>query len=217
MRKSCVNMFIKILGFKIKIHGKIKEITPAVYISNHRCFSDPLLALNYFYFYPIGKAEIEKYPLIGLAAKETGILFVKRENKESRNNVKQGIQKALQANLNIFLCPEGTTNVGQLTKEFKKGAFEVASGLHIPVIPIALVYHQPASDFWLPGDSLVQHFIRQFGKITTKVDIYFPDQPFYSTDPIRLMNDCKNWIDEKLLTIKVPEEVSSMSVYNLKV
>lgn len=217
IRKICVKTFIRILGFKVKTHGKIKELTPALYISNHRCFSDPLLALQYFYFYPIGKAEIEKYPLIGLAAKETGILFVKRDNRESRSEIKEGIKKALQANLNIFLCPEGTTNVGQTTKEFKKGAFAVAAELKLPVIPMAIVYHDPASDFWIPGDSLIQHFIRQFGKWTTMVDIYFPNQPFYNNDPILLMDNCKEWIDEKLLNIPVPEEVSSLSVYNLKV
>lgn len=217
MRRSCVKTFVKILGIKINTFGKIIEITPAVYISNHRCFSDPLLALQYFYFYPIGKAEIEKYPLIGLAAKETGILFVKRDNKESRHGVKEGIKNALLSNLNIFLCPEGTTNVGQTTKEFKKGAFDVAAELIVPIIPIALVYHDPSTDFWLPGNTLIQHFIRQFGKWTTTVDIYFPDQPFYSNDPVNLLNICKKWIDDKLKTIPVPEEISSLSTYDLKV
>lgn len=216
MRRACVGVFIKILGFRIATHGKIEEITPAVYVSNHRCFSDPLLALQYFYFYPIGKAEIEKYPLIGLAAKETGILFVKRDNKESRTNVKEGIKKALLSNLNVFLCPEGTTNVGQTTKEFRKGAFDVAAELNIPIIPIAIVYNDPASDFWLPSDSLIQHFIRQFGKWETTVDIYFPNQPFQSNDPIALLNQCKSWIDEKLLTLNVPEEIASLEAYHIK-
>lgn len=217
MRRSCVRVLSKILGFKITTHGKIAEITPAVYVSNHRCFSDPLLALHYFYFYPIGKAEIERYPLIGLAAKETGILFVKRDNKESRSNVKEAIRKALLSNLNIFLCPEGTTNVGQTTKEFRKGAFDVAAELNIPIIPIAMVYHDPASDFWIPSESLIQHFVRQFGKWETRVDIYFPNKPFQSNDSLTLLNQCRSWIDEKLLTIKVPEEIASLETYHNKV
>ena len=81
----------------------------------------------------------------------------------------------------------------------------MAAELNIPIIPIAIVYNDPASDFWLPSDSLIQHFIRQFGKWETTVDIYFPNQPFQSNDPIALLNQCKSWIDEKLLTINVPE------------
>lgn len=210
MRKSCVKVFLRILGFKINTHNLIQEITPAVYVANHRCFSDPLIGLSFFHFYPIGKAEIEKYPLIGLAAKETGILFVQRDSKTSRNGVKEGIKKALDNNMNIFLCPEGTTNIGQTTKDFKKGAFDVAASLNVPVIPIAMVYQDPTSDFWLPGDSLIGHFIRQFGKWKTVVDVYFPDKPYVNTDSTLLMNDCKSWIDEKLKTVLVPDYITSM-------
>ncbi len=193
------------------------QVTPAIYISNHRCFSDPILALRFFHFLPIGKSEIAQYPLIGIAAKETGILFVNRQRRDSRHEVKLAMSENLKNGYNIFLCPEGTTNVGQLTKEFKKGAFEVAVENAVPMIPLAMVYHEPSQDFWIPGDSLIQHFIRQFGKWETRVDIYFPTEPFTDSDPIRLMNATKEWIDDKLQKVEVPKEISELAIYNLKV
>ena len=59
-RRYCVKFMLFILGFRIYKHGYIEQITPAIYISNHRCFSDPILALCYYDFLPMGKAEIEK-------------------------------------------------------------------------------------------------------------------------------------------------------------
>ncbi len=217
IRRACVKILNAVLGYKIHTNGHINPVHPAIYISNHRCFSDPILALQYFDFYPIGKAEIEKYPLIGFGARQTGILFVQRDNRESRNQVKEGMKTALQQGLSIFLCPEGTTNVAQTTKDFKLGAFDVAAELNIPIIPLAMVYHDPAKDFWIPTDSLIQHFIRQFGKWSTEVDIYFPERPFSSSDPIVLMHQCKEWIDDKLLSVTVPPEVAALAKYNLKV
>ncbi len=206
-----------ILGYKIKTHGSMAQHDPAIYISNHRCFSDPILALNYYYFFPIGKAEVEKYPLIGLGARETGILFVKRENKESRNLVKEAMRETLKKGMSIFLCPEGTTSIAQTTKEFKRGAFEVAVDLKVPIIPLAMVYSQPEYDFWIPGYSLLGHFIRQFGKWRTTVDIYFPEHVFYGTDSIELLTQCQQWIDEKLMLVHVPTHITDLAVYTLKV
>lgn len=206
-----------ILGVRIRKHGSFTQITPAIYISNHRCFSDPMVALCYYDFLPMGKAEIEKYPLIGYGAKETGILFVKREDKTSRHKAIQAMKESIEDDVSVFLCPEGTTNVGQITKEFKKGAFEVACELNVPIIPLAMVYQDPNSDFWLPKESLLQHFIRQYGKWKTTIDVYFPDHPFVGKDPMALKLQCKEWIDEKLKTVKVPEEIAAMAIYNLKV
>ena len=59
IRRACVKILNAVLGYKIHTNGHIDPVHPAIYISNHRCFSDPILALQYFDFYPIGKAEIE--------------------------------------------------------------------------------------------------------------------------------------------------------------
>ena len=217
LRRYCVKWMLFVLGYRIIKHGQFDQITPAIYISNHRCFSDPMIALCYYDFLPMGKAEIEKYPLIGYGAKETGILFVKREDKSSRHKAIQAMKESIQKGVSVFLCPEGTTNVGQTTKEFKKGAFEVACELNVPIIPLAMVYHDPTTDFWRHGDSLVQHFVRQFGKWRSTVDIYFPEKAFSNTDPLILKQECKDWIDEKLLFIKVPDEIAALAVHNLKV
>jgi 1-acyl-sn-glycerol-3-phosphate acyltransferase len=216
IRRACVRTMSWILGFKTQVFGPLHHLQPALYLSNHRCFSDPILALNFFYFYPIGKAEIDRYPLIGLASRASGVLFVQRDKKESRHVVKEGIRKAFEQGLNIFLCPEGTTNVGQLTAPFKKGSFEIAAEARVPVIPMAFVYQNPLEDFWRPGDSLYRHFMRQFGKWTTRVNIYFPDKPFNSDDGHVLLQETKAWIDQKLSLVPVPEELTRLARYDLK-
>lgn len=216
-RKAGVKVMGWVLGYQIRTFGKFDQIQPAIYISNHRCFSDPVLALHYYHFFPIGKAEIEKYPLIGLAAEKTGILFVQREDRSSRSSVKEGMRQKLRQGFNIFLCPEATTSVLQLTKDFKKGAFEVAVEEKVPIVPLAMIYHEPELDFWIPGDSLPTHFIKQFGKWRTRVDICFPDHAFLGNDPIVLMQDCKAWIDTKLMAVPVPQWVIDRSVDTLKV
>ena len=65
------------------------------------------------------------------------------------------------------------------------------------MIPLAMVYHEPSHGFLDTRRFTIQHFIKRIRLIETRVDIYFPTEPFTDSDPIRLMNATKEWIDDK--------------------
>ena len=83
-----------ILNMHVIIEGKPHD-KPALYVCNHRSFADPLAILPYLDAYVIAKAEVASYPIINKGAELTGVLYVKREDSQSRNAVRDKMVKPL--------------------------------------------------------------------------------------------------------------------------
>ena len=78
-------------------------------------------------------------PVMGYLCYRMGHIFIDRSNpmraKHSLDLAKQNLK---QGNSSIFLFPEGTrTRTGQIGK-FKRGAFTIASDLHLPIVPVTI-------------------------------------------------------------------------------
>jgi 1-acyl-sn-glycerol-3-phosphate acyltransferase len=138
---------------------------------------DPLIQLGYIDAFIVSKAEVGHYPVLGRGAKETGIILVERENHHSRRSALEAIESKLTAGYSVLIYPEGTTHGGELTGDFKRGAFELVQKLNIPVIPVMIEYPGPEY-YWVDGP-LLGYFKRIFssgrkhlvsGKIGTSID-----------------------------------------------
>jgi 1-acyl-sn-glycerol-3-phosphate acyltransferase len=170
-----------------------------LYISNHRSFIDPVVILNHIYALPLAKAEVSSYPLIGYGARMTGVLYVVRESVDSRLDARQAIANTLMEGWSVLVYPEGTTEISKTTGLFKKGSFEIASVINVPVVPVAIEFADPA-DHW-KEKSLWRQYVGQFGKRKSVCRIEFGD-PIYSEDPDELMHTTQDWIDTRLLSFR---------------
>lgn len=195
IRKQWVRLGAWILGLKFTRFGQVPEGV-FLFVSNHRSFSDPVVALNYIYALPLAKAEVSKYPLIGFGAKITGVLFVQRENVKSRASAKRAINETLASEQSVLIYPEGTTTNGSTSDTFKVGSFEVAVDLGIPVVPIAIEYQDPL-DHWA-NTGIFEHFVRQFGKGSSRCFVGF-GPVLRGSDSRELMASTQGWIDEQLV------------------
>lgn len=194
LRKIFLQIIDPILGFVEKIEGKPND-KPSLYVSNHRGILDFYVTMKYVNAYTLSKDEVRDIPILGYSAGLTGVFFVVRDNRNSRQATRDAIVKILKSGYNVMLYPEGTVNVNAKTKTFSKGAFEEAAKHGFPVVPIAQEYSSKL-DIW--GDySTGAQFFRQFGKCFTKVKLSF-GEPIVSTNAFELMNKSKNWIDNKL-------------------
>ena len=195
------NIFCKlaliIFGIKLVQTGKLENIKGALYVGNHRSLIDPIIIFSQLKeAYVISKADVESYPLIGIGAKMSGVIFVARENAESRKNTKLEIDKAMTQQKSIVIFPEGTISTNRKTLAFKKGSFEIAALHNRPVIAFAHEMANPVSDFWYQSNIIIQ-FYRTFSKLRTVVFLHF-FSPIYNNDPLWLTSECEYRINQKL-------------------
>lgn len=164
MRRFWVHIACFILGIRVKFEGEMPNIN-ALVVSNHRSFCDPLIVSKRVNAYVIAKAEVAKLPLISTGAQMTGIIYVQRDNKSSRYQVREKMVEVLLAGQSVMVYPEGTTNPNKQALPYKKGTFEEAAKNNIPILPLVIEY-KAEKDIWYHGNIFV-HYFQQFGYLTT--------------------------------------------------
>lgn len=186
------------LGLKIEKSGDVPQGI-SLFVSNHRSFIDPVVALHFIEALPLAKAEVNGYPLIGFGARMTGVLFVQREDLNSRKSARVSIRNTWNDGFSVLIYPEGTTFNTPLPGPFRKGSFEVAAEAGIPVIPIAIEF-EDVQDHWKDRTLLAQ-YMYQFGKPKCRCKIAFGD-PITDSNPDLLYDLTKKWIDQKVITFR---------------
>lgn len=86
----------------------------------------------------IMKKELRNLPFIGKACEEAGFIYINQKGgKQAMNSITEAEEK-IKGGVSIAVFPEGSrTRTGQ-TGPFKRGAFEIARTMHLPVVPISL-------------------------------------------------------------------------------
>ncbi|MEO6131759.1 MAG: lysophospholipid acyltransferase family protein [Saprospiraceae bacterium] len=161
LRKKFCKASLRVLRIKYQKSGNQYPGT-CLYVSNHRSMLDPLIELSWIDTSILSKAEVGDYPLLGLGAKETGVIFVERDNTKSRKAALSAIESVLLSNNSVMIYPEGTTYTGDLTGEFRRGAIELAYDLQIPVVPVMIEY--PDNSYYWAHETLLAYSIRIFKK-----------------------------------------------------
>ena len=198
LRQTVLNTLNPIMGFRIDVSGQPVK-SPALYVCNHRGLLDFFVTLRYIDAFVVSKAEMKNMPIIGPGAVHSGVIFVQRDDKNSRRATRQAISDTLLQGQNVLLFPEGTTNIKQTTAEFHTGAFQELAGTGIPVIPMALEY-RTKRDYW-KNISIREMFVQQFGKWNTHCRLRF-GPPLYSEDGLELASQAREWIDRSLIEMQ---------------
>ncbi len=197
IRKYWCKFALFLLGIRLKVSGKLNQSRPFLYVANHRSLVDPLVLFSFLKSgYAVSKAEVASYPVINAGAKLSGVIYVERSNKQSRNQTKDSIFQFLKEGKSILLFPEGTTGTNVKTLPFKKGSFEAAALADCPVVPIALEMGNPKRDFWYDA-GLFHQFILTYSKWHTPVFIHFFD-PIVDSSGEQLCIKAEEMINAKI-------------------
>jgi 1-acyl-sn-glycerol-3-phosphate acyltransferase len=136
---------LRLWGVRCVINGPMPadDSQHYVVVVNHCSDLDPFICSAIFknlYIKYLGKAEILKYPVFGLALRKMYIA-VQRNNRSSREQVMQlMIDTINNSKCSLFIYPEGTRNKGpQLLTDFHDGAFRVAIATQTPILVATLV------------------------------------------------------------------------------
>jgi lyso-ornithine lipid O-acyltransferase len=200
VRRSWARHVLPAVGIRVQFEGEAPTM-PCILMCNHRSYTDPLVLLMEVLAFPVSKAEVEKWPIVGYGAKVTGIVFLQRESATSRRRTLDAIATKVQEGHQVMLFPEGTTTTGQLTADMKRGGFQLAVNHGLTIVPAAIAYGNKA-DYWA-DESFLKHFLSRFGEPTMQVRVRF-GQPMTGTDGSALLLQTKQWIDAQLAEMVTP-------------
>lgn len=186
-----------VLGIQCIANGTLSSEPGVLYVSNHRSLIDPIILFSYIKNgYAISKAELQNYPLIGLGASLSGVVYVQRTDSKSRSDAKLTMIEILSSKHSIILFPEGTISTERSILPFRKGGFEASIECNTCVVPIALEYMNPKMDFWYT-DHILMQFLKTFSKWKTVVNIHFFN-PVTDLNPMDLCQSVSARIQSKL-------------------
>ncbi|XP_045452623.1 1-acyl-sn-glycerol-3-phosphate acyltransferase alpha-like [Melitaea cinxia] len=136
----------KLLGITWQIRNEeiVSENRGAVILINHQSALDALCVVQLWHTWKdaalVVKKEIFYFWPFGLIIYLSDSIFVDRKNPKAANQLLMKKSKKLFHNkIKLVIFPEGTRN-SDVTKllPFKKGAFNIAVGAQVPIIPIVV-------------------------------------------------------------------------------
>lgn len=192
--------FIRRLGFQVTWEGTFPEDETCLFIGNHRSSLDPQVLMSRIKAYPVSRAEVRNWPLVGKGASVTGIIFVDKSSRESRLRAKTALLEEMQKGHSVLIFPEGHTNVEPTTVTFNKGAFEQAAAGGFRVVPFVIEY-EDTRDYWDHTDNFAVHLMKRFGKPYTNILVRF-GEPAASDNGWTLLRQSQAWIDENIVDVR---------------
>jgi 1-acyl-sn-glycerol-3-phosphate acyltransferase len=184
------------VGVRATVEG-IPPDFPCIFMANHRSYLDPILLLRDVFAYPVAKAELADWPLIGKGARWAGILYVRREHGNSRVSILKAMADVLLLDrFSIILFPEGTTSGLPGMLLFKKGGFKAAAKWDLPVVPVAICF-EDERDFWIGDTTFSRHAWQRFQEPEIRVRICY-GPVLQHDDSEALEQEVRQWIEAKL-------------------
>jgi len=160
---------LHLFGIEVVVTGDPSVGRPGrVVVANHRSLIDIAVMLSLFGGAMVSRADVERWPIMGRAAKGAGTIFVDRGSKKSGAETIQAMVDRLEKHDTVCLFPEGTTFVDDEVRPFKLGAFVAATRARVPVVPVALVYPKSSGAAY-GGESFAHHMSRLADTPRTRV------------------------------------------------
>jgi lyso-ornithine lipid O-acyltransferase len=129
-----------------------------LFVMNHRSMLDIFVNLAFLEANIVSRADLEGWPVIGLAARRVGTLFVDRSSKRSGAAVINAMASAVERGRAVMVYPEGTTFRGDEVRPFRPGAFLAAARTGAEIVPVGIAYEGEAA-FYL-DEPFTRHLLR---------------------------------------------------------
>jgi len=136
-RLVCILTFcpVKVVG-KEKLNKKQSYI----FVSNHQGAYDIFLIYGYIgqRIKWVMKQSLRKIPFVGIACEAAGFIFVDNSSPQAATKTIRIAEEKLKDGASIAIFPEGSrTRTGKMGR-FKKGAYQMALDLKLPIVPITI-------------------------------------------------------------------------------
>ena len=134
---TCIISFcpIKVIGKE-----KLNRNQAYIFVANHQGAYDIFLLYGYL-GQPIKwvmKQSLRKIVLVGKACESAGFIFVDNSSPQAAAQTVNQAGKVLKNGASIAIFPEGSRSKTGKMGKFKKGAYQMALNLHLPIVPISI-------------------------------------------------------------------------------
>ena len=127
---------------KVRVEGlqHIPGQGPYVFMSNHQGSYDIFALLGHlpFQFKWLAKKEMLSIPILGLAMKATGYIFIDRGGTRETVKAMNEAAEKIHQGMSVVIFPEGSRSPDGSIQPFKKGGFTLAIKSKVPIVPIAI-------------------------------------------------------------------------------
>lgn len=140
-----------------------------LFVMNHRSMLDIFVNLAFFETNIVSRADLAHWPVIGLAARRVGTLFVDRQSKQSGAAVINTMCQGVETGRAVMTYPEGTTFAGDEVRPFRAGAFLAAQRTGAEIVPVGIAYEGDGASY--RDEPFVSHLFRVSSTKRTRVGL----------------------------------------------
>lgn len=132
--------FVALLRIKINSNKNLDRNQSYVFVANHQSAFDIFLVYGYLghNFKWLMKQSLKKMPLVGFASAKAGHVFVDSSSRQGIVDTMRNTKNTLKDGMSTVVFPEGHRTPDGKMAEFKKGAFQTALSLKLPIVPLTI-------------------------------------------------------------------------------
>ncbi len=109
-------------------------------VANHLSYLDIVILSGITPCFFVAKAEVNRWPFFGWAARAGGALFLDRASLASANRVAAQMSARLELPVPALLFPEGTSTDGSNVLRFHSRLIQPATQISAPIAAVAIRY-----------------------------------------------------------------------------
>lgn len=133
---------IRFLFLPVKVEGR-EHLQPGqsyIFAANHQGAFDIFLLSGFLgrKFKWMMKASLRKVPFVGMACEKAGYIFVDKSSRKAVAKTMDDARQRLVGGTSLAVFPEGARTFSGHMGIFRRGAFQLADELQLPVVPITI-------------------------------------------------------------------------------
>lgn len=189
---------------RVRLKTSNKKIV-GIYVAPHSSFWDIIILGSELKGFFVSKAEVLKWPIIGLGAKFVRTVFIDREKGVSAiRAISRSAEKIFATGNSLIMFPEGTRSFEHI-RPFKGGAFHISFITGKPMIPVMLQYEPRESVVpKIKGNFIIELYKQAIGSwnVKAKIKVLSPIYP----------QDFKNVEELKAYVFKIMDQEYHKSI-----
>lgn len=131
---------VMLLPVRVEGRENIDDKQSYVFVANHQGPYDIFLVYGFLnrHFRWMMKKQLRKIVLVGKACESAGHIFVDKSGPKSIQRTYDQARKVLRGGTSLVVFPEGARTFTGHMGIFRRGAFQLADELQLPVVPVTI-------------------------------------------------------------------------------
>lgn len=131
---------VMLLPVHVEHRGMLSPTQSYVFVANHQGSYDIFLVYGFLgrHFKWMMKKQLRNIPLVGKACESAGHIFVDKSGPKSIQRTCDNARRVLRDGASLVVFPEGARTFTGHMGIFRRGAFQLADELQLPVVPVTI-------------------------------------------------------------------------------